>query len=171
MKKTLLEVAMEAGLSVGFLSQVERNLAGISISSLINVAKALNVPLRVLFDQPLQTAPDSHKNKRKTYSIVETQQKYERLSTSFPGSVINAVKMELPVGYCSEFVSHDGDEFVYIMSGHARYTIAGKEYQLSGGDSVHFDAHQSHSLANIGDTVVELISVGTLAIFDDPPVA
>lgn len=56
-KKTLLEVATEAKLSVGFLSQVERHLTGISISSLVNVAKALNVPLGALIDQPRQAQP------------------------------------------------------------------------------------------------------------------
>ena len=56
-KKTLLEVATEAKLSVGFLSQVERHLTGISLSSLVNVAKALGVPLGALIDQPRRPSP------------------------------------------------------------------------------------------------------------------
>lgn len=56
-KKTLLEVATEANLSIGFLSQVERNLTGISLSSLVNVATALNVPLGTLIEQPRQAQP------------------------------------------------------------------------------------------------------------------
>ena len=68
-KKTLLEVATEAKLSVGFLSQVERHLTGISLSSLVNVAKALGVPLGALIDQPRQAQPDSYEGRRKPYAL------------------------------------------------------------------------------------------------------
>lgn len=67
-KKTLLEVATEANLSIGFLSQVERNLTGISLSSLVNVATALNVPLGTLIEQPRQAQPDSRAGRREPYA-------------------------------------------------------------------------------------------------------
>jgi quercetin dioxygenase-like cupin family protein len=167
LKKTLLQVATEANLSVGFLSQVERNLTGISISSLVNVAKALNTPLGTLLDQPRQDQPNSHQGSRESYAIRATQQCYERLSTSFTGSQLNAVKVQMKEGYCSEWVAHSGDEFVFILSGEVRYTIGRKEYRLGPGDSLHFDAHQRHRLANLGDGPAELIAVGTLPLFDD----
>ncbi|KAF0595355.1 hypothetical protein PAPB9_01614 [Pseudomonas aeruginosa] len=53
-KKTLHQVASESGLTASFLSQAERNLTGVSISSLANIAKSLNIPLNALFDQPAQ---------------------------------------------------------------------------------------------------------------------
>ncbi|SME93030.1 helix-turn-helix domain-containing protein [Pseudogulbenkiania subflava] len=165
--KTLLEVASAAGVSVGFLSQAERNLTGVSISSLANIAKALDVPLSALFEQPAQPAPDSHQGQREAYTIENQPQRYERLSTSFPGSMLNAVKMIMPVGYCSEVVSHEGDEFVYVLTGVACYVVEGQEYRLATGDSLHFDAHRPHSVANAGDGPVELISVGTMRLFDD----
>lgn len=166
-KRTLLEVATEAKLSIGFLSQVERNLTGISISSLVNVAKALNVPLGVLLDQPRQEQPDSHQGSRESYSVGETSQRYERLSTTFDGSLINALKVQMTEGYCSEWVAHGGDEFVYILSGQIRYTVGRKDYLLSPGDSIHFDAHKQHRVENVGGGPAELIVVGTLPLFDD----
>lgn len=53
-KKTLHQVASESGLTASFLSQAERNLTGVSISSLANIAKSLNIPLNALFEQPAQ---------------------------------------------------------------------------------------------------------------------
>lgn len=166
-KKTLLEVATEAKLSVGFLSQVERNLTGISISSLVNVANALNVPIGVLIDQPRQQQPDSHQGSRESYAVDKTSQSYERLSTTFDGSLINAVKVQMMEGYCSEWVAHGGDEFVYVLSGQICYTVGKKDYPLSPGDSIHFDAHRKHRVANVGAGPAELIVVGTLPLFDD----
>ncbi|MGK8204203.1 helix-turn-helix domain-containing protein [Burkholderia cenocepacia] len=166
-KKTLLEVATEARLSVGFLSQVERHLTGISISSLVNVAKALNVPLGALIDQPRQAQPDSHQGRRESYAVDRTSQWYERLSTTFGGSQINAVKVQMMEGYRSEWVAHGGDEFVYVLDGRICYTVGKKDYPLSAGDSLHFDARKRHRVANVGDGPAELIVVGTLPLFDD----
>lgn len=166
-KKTLLEVATEANLSVGFLSQVERHLTGISLSSLVNVAKALNVPLGTLIDQPRQAQPDSHAGHREPYAVDAASQWYERLSTTFDGSQINALKVRVMEGYRSEWVAHGGDEFVYVLTGRLCYTIGKKDYPLSAGDSLHFDARKRHRVANVGDGPAEMIAVGTLPLFDD----
>ncbi|MDN7860396.1 XRE family transcriptional regulator [Burkholderia cepacia] len=166
-KKTLLEVATEAKLSVGFLSQVERHLTGISLSSLVNVAKALDVPLGALIDQPRQVQPDSHAGSRKAYALDATSQWYERLSTTFDGSQINALKVRMMEGYRSEWVAHGGDEFVYVLAGRICFTVGKKHYPLSPGDSLHFDARKRHRVANVGDGPAEVIAVGTLPLFDD----
>ncbi|RQU88038.1 XRE family transcriptional regulator [Burkholderia cenocepacia] len=166
-KKTLLEVATEAKLSVGFLSQVERHLTGISLSSLVNVAKALGVPLGTLIEQPRQPQPDSHEGSRKPYALDAASQWYERLSTTFDGSQINALKVQMMEGYRSEWVAHGGDEFVYVLAGRVCYTVGRKNYPLGPGDSLHFDARKRHRVANVGDGPVELITVSTLPLFDD----
>ncbi|WP_175831669.1 helix-turn-helix domain-containing protein [Burkholderia cepacia] len=166
-KKTLLEVATEAKLSVGFLSQVERHLTGISLSSLVNVAKALDVPLGALIEQPRQAQPDSHAGSRKAYALDATSQWYERLSTTFDGSQINALKVRMMEGYRSEWVAHGGDEFVYVLAGRICFTVGKKQYPLSPGDSLHFDARKRHRVANVGDGPAEVIAVGTLPLFDD----
>lgn len=166
-KKTLLEVATASNLSVGFLSQVERNLTGISISSLANVAKALDVPLGSLLEHPRQAQPDSREGSRESYRVGPMRQRYERLSTTFDGSMLNAVKVQMMEGYSSEWVAHGGDEFVYVLSGQVRYTLRKKHYLLSAGDSLHFDAQQRHRVANVGAEPAELIVVGTLSLFND----
>ncbi|CAB3662094.1 helix-turn-helix domain-containing protein [Trinickia soli] len=166
-KMTLLEVATASSLSVGFLSQVERNLTGISISSLVNVAKALNVPLGALLEHPRQAQPDSHEGSRESYRVGPMRQRYERLSTTFEGSQLNAVKVQMMEGYSSEWVAHGGDEFVYVLSGQVRYTLRKKDYLLSAGDSLHFDATDRHRVVNVGPGPAKLIVVGTLPLFDD----
>lgn len=166
-KMTLLEVATASSLSVGFLSQVERNLTGISISSLVNVAKALGVPLGALLEHPRQAQPDSHEGRRESYRVGPMRQSYERLSTTFKGSQLNAVKVLMMEGYSSEWVAHGGDEFVYVLSGQVRYTLRKKDYPLQAGDSLHFDAHERHRVVNVGPGPAELIVVGTLPLFDD----
>lgn len=168
-KKTLHQVASESGLTASFLSQAERNLTGVSISSLANIAKSLNIPLNALFDQPAQPQPDSHEGERVRYTIEGQPLAYERLSSSFPGNLINAVKMNMPVGYQSELISHEGAEFSYVLSGQIVYTIEGRQYPLGAGDSVHFDATKTHCLANVGSDVAEVLTITTMGLFDGHP--
>jgi len=95
------------------------------------------------------------------------RQRYERLSTTFDGSQLNAVKVQMLQGYSSEWVAHSGDEFVYVLAGQVRYTLRKKDYLLSAGDSLHFDAHERHRVVNVGAGPAEMIVVGTLPFFDD----
>ncbi|WP_192980012.1 cupin domain-containing protein [Pseudomonas sp. EggHat1] len=167
--KTLNQVAADAGLTASFLSQAERNLTGVSLSSLASIAKSLDIPLNVLFDQPTQAQPDSHVNERVRYTVGGQLLAYERLSSSFPGNSINAVKMNIPVGYQSELIAHEGVEFSYVLSGQIVYTIEGRDYPLGPGDSVHFDAGKLHRLANTADAPAEVLTMTTMALFGDHP--
>ncbi len=36
--------------------------------------------------------------------------------------------MNMPVGYQSELISHEGAEFSYVLSGQIVYTIEGRQY-------------------------------------------
>ena len=52
---TLLELAGQTGLSEGFISQVERQKANPSFSSLLRIAGALNVPMSLLLAESDET--------------------------------------------------------------------------------------------------------------------
>ena len=168
-KKTLNQVAAESGLTASFLSQAERNLTGVSLSSLASIAKALDVPLNALFDSPQQIPPDSHQGERVRYTIEGQPLSYERLSSSFPGNQLNAVKVTVPVGYESELITHDGSEFAYVLSGRIAYVIDGHTYPLAPGDSIHFDSGKRHCLRNTGEEVAEMLPVTTLPLFGEQP--
>lgn len=168
--KTLNQVAAESGLTASFLSQAERNLTGVSISSLLSIANSLGIPLNTLFDQPPQPQPDSHQGQRVRYTIGSQPLVYERLSSNFPGNLINVMNMTMAVGYQSELISHEGGEFTYVLSGQIVYVIEGRNYPLGPGGSVHFDAKKPHSIANTGDDVAEVLVVTTMGgLFDDHP--
>lgn len=165
--KTLVQVAKEAGLTAGFLSQAERDITGLSLSSLANIAHALGVAVSDLFESPRQDAPDSHAGQRQSYTVANMPQRYERLTTNYSGSVLNAVKLTLPPGYHSEVVAHGGDEFVYVLTGSVIYQVNGRDFVLAPGDSLHFDPQHKHAIRNDSDSITEVISVGTLQLFDD----
>lgn len=170
---TLKDVAQASGLSIGFMSQIERNLTVPSLSSLATVAAVLKTSIAELAVQPSDPHPDTYGSKRVPYQLPDGRVRYERLSTVFPGSVLHSVKFMMPVGYRSETVSHAGEEMVFVLSGDIVYRVAQQRYELTAGDSLHFDAATPHSIEATGgpNGLAEVIWSGTLDIFGDHEVA
>jgi len=164
---TLQQVAAQTGLTASFLSQMERNLSGVTLSSLVSVSKALGVALREIVTQPPQITPDTHQGERQEYSVENVSLHYERLSASFPGSCLHALKIRIPKGYSSGFESHAGEELLFVLSGDIEYTVDHKTYRLGAGDSMHIDSHRSHQIANGSDATTEILWASTLPVFDD----
>ncbi|WDR03235.1 cupin domain-containing protein [Devosia algicola] len=165
--KTLKQVADDASLTVGFISQIERGISTPSLASLYNVAHALESSV----DHFLSKAPArhhsvvSHSGKRQTYHVGDTARFYEFLETGFPGAQLNACLSHVPPGHVSETMSHEGEEFVYLVTGEMRYSVDGVEYLLNAGDTLHIDSRTPHSSANVGaETAIELW-VGTMQLF------
>ncbi|WDR07596.1 cupin domain-containing protein [Devosia rhodophyticola] len=165
--KTLKQVADDASLTVGFISQIERGISTPSLASLYNVAHALDSSV----DHFLSKAPArhhsvvSHSGQRQIYHVGDTTRFYEFLETGFPGAKLNACLSHVPPGHVSETMSHEGEEFVYLVSGKMRYAVNGVEYLLNAGDTLHIDSRTPHSSANIGsETAIELW-VGTMQLF------
>ncbi|RZL69303.1 MAG: cupin domain-containing protein [Rhodococcus sp. (in: high G+C Gram-positive bacteria)] len=73
----------------------------------------------------------------------------------------------VPPGHASEMMSHEGEEFVYLVSGHMLYEVDGVQYDLKAGDTLHFDSRRPHRGNNIGpDPAIELW-VGTMRLFPE----
>jgi len=164
---TLQRVAEATGLSIGFLSQVERDITTPSLSSLVTIAKALDLPVSAFLHQPDIPNAVSRREGRVTYGINPAWISYERLSTTFPGQMLNAVKMNVPARYLSETSSHEGEEIVYVLSGSIRYVIDEVAYELHTGDTLHFSAQRPHRVHNPADHVAEVLSVGTQQLFTE----
>jgi transcriptional regulator with XRE-family HTH domain len=169
LSKTLKDVAEATGLSIGLLSQVERNLTIPSLSSLAILARTLDVSIGELAGHLIEPHPDTYHDQRVPYTLDHGEVRYERLSSVFSGSALHSVKFIMPPGYRSETVSHDGEEMIYVLRGRIRYRVAEKQYVLETGDSLHFSAQIPHSIEALKSEFgpAEVIWSGTLNIFGD----
>jgi transcriptional regulator with XRE-family HTH domain len=167
LKLSMKEVAEAAGLSIGFISQVERGLTAPSLSSLSSIAKVLNTDISTFLSQPEgKSSFTSHKD-RAVYTLSHRDLQYERLSASFPGSVLNSVIMHEMPGHRLESIKHEGEEFFFILEGAITIYLEGEENILEVGDSIHFDSMREHSVWNHTDNPTIILHVCTLNIFGD----
>ena len=167
--KTMQQVADEASLTIGFISQIERGISTPSLASLYNVAKALDASVDMFVSRKPERTHSvvTHAGARQTYKIDGTSRFYEFLERGFPEAKLNACLSHVPAGHESEMMSHEGEDFVYLVSGEMLYEVDGIAYQLRGGDTLHFDSRKPHRGTNTGaDTAIELW-VGTMRLFPE----
>lgn len=162
---TLKELSEKSGLSVGFLSQLERGLTTIAVDSLERLAEILEVQLTYFFNFP-------HKKKDRVLRSYEQEIidaadggfiKYS-LSTNLEDKKFVPRLVEiLPQKEDEEIFSyqHDGEEFFYVLEGILTLYADGERYDVYPGDSVHMNSNIAHNWANYTNKKVKLISVNT----------
>lgn len=169
LKLTMQAVADAAGLSVGFISQVERGLTAPSLGSLASIAGVLETEISSFLQHPSAGHQTTHQVSRLAYSVADSAVSYERLSTSFGGSQLHSVIVHEPPGHRMEPISHHGEEMFYILDGAITVEIEGDVEVLNKGDSIHFDSRRVHSIWNHGADPASILWCGTMDIFGDAP--
>jgi quercetin dioxygenase-like cupin family protein/DNA-binding Xre family transcriptional regulator len=152
---TLRAVAAASGLSVGFLSQIERGLSSFSISSLRSICQALDVPLadvlvmsngpgNAILVDPRHSSITKGDN-RPHVSLSDASIKYRFLSTGFQGRRFEAVIGEMAPGSHREPHTHEGEEFGYVLEGGIVLTSDDETQELEVGGSYHLMASTPHA--------------------------
>ena len=164
--KTLQQVAKETGLSVSFVSQVERGQSTPSLTSFYKLAKALDASMEALLELAVEWVPITRGAERQVFNLGDSNRTYEHLSPGFPGAAINAVMVHRPPNSVSELFSHEGEEFVYLLKGEVLYELDDEKYRLVAGDTIHFKSERHHrSEVLSADGAIELW-IGTLPLYE-----
>lgn len=164
----LRDVAEAAALSIGFISQVERDLAVPSLASLAAIARALGLPVAALLPgiaPPRETTVSAERPLYRT--VPQAAVHYERLSTSFPGSMLNGVIIHEAPGHKGHPSSHDGEELFFVLSGAITVEVDGERTVLNAGDSLHFSSRRTHASWNHTDAPASILHVCTMDVFGD----
>lgn len=164
---TMQSVADQAGLSIGFISQVETGLSSPSLSSLAAISKILQMPIAYFLEQPPEAAqPVTRKTNRQSFQTGADALTYEQLSTELKDSSIRALIVHEPPGQRVEQICHAGEELFYVLKGSIMVEIEDEKVTLKVGDSVHFNSSRRHSSWNFSSEVCTYMHVCTPDVFD-----
>ncbi len=169
MKLSMQAVADAAGLSVGFISQVERGLAAPSLGSLASISRVLEMRLSDILDQPDGSDETTRNEARQTYRVPGAEASYERISTAFNGARLHSVIVHEPPGHRAEPISHEGEEMIFVLAGSITFEIEDQVQVLGKGDSIHFDSRRVHSIWNHTAAQATILWCGTMDVFGDAP--
>jgi transcriptional regulator with XRE-family HTH domain len=157
---TLDELARRANLSKSYLSRLEEGDRQPSIAALLSLAQAHDVPLSALFGAP---AAEKHCTVVRAGEAVRRQGNglfYTPLSQISSTASMQPIRITVPADRVGdEMYQHDGEEWLYVLSGVLRLALAGETLLLHPGDAAHFDARAPHRLAAEGGQDVELVLV------------
>lgn len=169
--KSLTEVAEKSGLSAEKLKRIEADKEQPLIGNLISLSKALNVNVAEIFrDRPLKgkfeiTRKEDRERVRPLISPGKAKifdYQYELLTQPSEEKHLDAYLIELPPHQSKpprQDVTHDGEEFVYLLEGVMEGEIAGEPFRLLPGDSLYLRSTLPHIFFNPGKTVARALTV------------
>lgn len=158
--KTLKELASEANLSVGFISQFERGKTTIDVKHLQTIADIFNVNIQYFFDdsaaeQLIIRSYDQKIDKQLNHTIYKPLSSAANLTMQPEILILLPTDgRELPQAY-----THEGEEFVYVLEGTLTLVINDQIYRLYPGDATHFSSMRPHNWGNQSNTPVKMIVV------------
>lgn len=152
---TLAQVSEATGISVSTLSRLESGRRKPTLELLLLLAKAHRVPLTEIVDAPVTADPRVHPR-----PIVRHGMTYLPL-TRRPGGV-RAYKQIIPPqgpNQEPEPQTHEGYEWLYVLSGRIRLVLGDHDLVLTPGEVVEFDTHVPHWFGNAGPEPAEVLSL------------
>lgn len=159
---TLQELACRSALSRAFLSRLESGDRQASIAAVLTLSRVFDVSLASLFESPPAMEPCVIV--RAADAVEKTLNGLKYASLSHAGRFFNLQPLYIrvsPARRGNEHYSHDGEEWIYVLSGKLELSLAGKTYELSPGDAAHFDSRLRHRLIAPGPQEARVLVVAS----------
>lgn len=156
---TLQDIAAKTGLAKSLLSEIESGEVVPHVSTLLKLAKVLNVGMATFFEDGAVSEKISVTRRGERVRIKrrphhhegEVDYIYESLETRKPGKhmeplLVEFMSMEIPE---MVFTSHEGEEFHYVLEGKLEFRTDDRVEVLEPGDAIYFDSDQNHSFRSL----------------------
>ncbi len=164
---TIAELAERIDRSVGYVSQIERDMSGLSIGSLQRIAEALSVGINWFFQgQGAAPVNERHvvvrKDNRRTIDLSANGVMQELLSPTLTGQLELMITRFQPFGRTGgKGRLRKGEEAGLILAGQLALHVDGECFNLETGDSYSLRHKGRHRFENTGDTEAVLLCVVT----------
>src|SRR6185295_11207233 len=139
---SLAQVAKAVGISVGFLSSLERSHMSASVGTLRKLARFYKTNILDFFDPEESKSPLVSPQNRK---VLEAGPGVRMELLAWGNTVMEPHLFRIaPRAGSGESYSHDGEEFLFVLQGELVISVEDDEYRLKAGDSFYFDSTTRH---------------------------
>jgi transcriptional regulator with XRE-family HTH domain len=153
--RTLAQLSEETGISVSTLSRLESGQRRPTLELLLPLARSHRVPLDELVGAPETGDPRVHPRPVVHHGVTSLP------LTRRPGGV-QAFKQVYPPGWPGgepEQRTHEGYDWVYVLSGRLRLVLAEHDLLLGPGEVAEFDTRTPHWFGNPGPEPAEVLAL------------
>jgi len=161
---SLAQVAKATGVSVGFLSALERGQMSASIATLRRIARYYRTNILSFFEPAKDNSRLVRPAERK---VLETTKgvRMELLAWGNTAMEPHLFRVK-PGGSSGDSYTHEGEEFLHILRGEFEIWLNSDEhYVLRPGDSLYFQSSTPHRWKNPGKTESWLLWINTPPTF------
>ncbi len=162
-KLSLAQVAEAVGISVGFLSAMERSQMTGSVGTLRKLARFYKTNILDFFDAKDVSSRLVRPEERK---VLEAGVGVRMELLAWGNTVMEPHLFRIaPEAGSGDSYAHEGEEFIYVLRGDLEITVDGEEHRLKPGDSFYFESSTPHRWKNPGRKETWLLWVNTPPTF------
>src|SRR6202044_745859 len=161
-KLSLAHVAQAVGISVGFLSALERSQMSGSVGTLRKLARFYKTNILEFYD-----ASGASRQVRPAERKVLEAGAGARIELLAWGNTVMEPHLfrVAPDAGSGDPYTHEGEEFIYVLRGDLEINLNGEAYRLKTGDSFYFESATPHRWQNPGRKETWLLWVNTPPTF------
>jgi DNA-binding transcriptional MerR regulator/quercetin dioxygenase-like cupin family protein len=143
---SLAQVAQAAGISVGFLSALERSQMTASVGTLRKLARFYKTNILDFFDASGASSRQVRPAERK---VLEAGTGVRMELLAWGNTVMEPHLFRIaPEAGSGDSYTHEGEEFIDVLRGELAIALDGTEYRLKPGDSFYFESATEHRWRN-----------------------
>ena len=147
---TLKEFGAATGLSHGFLSQLERNLARPSMSTLDDIAAALGTSTAALVSDSEHGYVNHVRGEEAPVYLFDTSADTVTVRALTGEKALMKVTENSGSFPQSDSMAHPGEEVVYVIAGEVEVEVGDESFLLREGDVLNFDCSVEHTYRAVG---------------------
>jgi len=160
---SLARVAKAVGISVGFLSAIERSHMSASVGTLRRLARFYKIKILDFFGADDSDSRLVRPQKRK---VLEAGPGVRMELLAWGNTVMEPHLFRIAARAGSgDSYAHQGEEFLFVLRGELRISLEGDEYRLQPGDSFYFESATPHTWSNPGRTEAWVLWINTPPTF------
>ncbi len=163
-KMTIKDLAELSGMSISYISQIERGEIDPSLSSLRKIAAGLQVPMHMLLDDVVVMGNLTIRKEQQVITYSDDHKVSYRYLTPFPSPAYSPEAMLIQFEIAAHAqdtqlpIRHHSEEMVYVTEGQLTVQIGDTDVILNPGDTTVIQKDLPHIYKNNGDAPVKGIS-------------
>jgi transcriptional regulator with XRE-family HTH domain len=164
---TLDQLARLTGFTTGYISKIENVRKVPPIATLARIARALGVDIAYFFEENDRNSLDE------SVSVVRANERqplvrggssfgydYEGLAHTKRNKHMEPFIFTFPKSIAKDvFFEHEGEEFLFVLSGRVEFEAAQQKWLLEAGDSIYIDSSVPHRGRSIGGEARALVII------------
>ena len=163
----LVVVAASSGVPRERLEEYEQGQSLPAVGELMNLAAVYDVSLNHFFTSEIGTAQvevvragERWKVEPQSDTAASLNYSYEALSYRLTDKTMSPFHVEIPPneGGQVQALSHEGEEFHFILSGQVEIAVGEETHHLGAGDAIYFDSRLPHTVRALGSRSAKMLA-------------